>query len=292
MQHATSADTDLLLLIDGHALAFNSWYSSEPPAVIPGFMGMLAGVVKQHHPEGVVVTFDPAPPTFRHDLYPAYKGNRPEPPVRFLDECSELERLLGSYGVQVCKVERYEADDVIGTLVTMAKDSGRRSLIYTCDLDLLQVVDDVTRVHVFSQYWPDRMFDVDAATCRFNGITPPSVPDLKALMGDRSDNLPGVPGIGEKSATIMLKETRNLETLYEDLDRVAAMPVRGGTRLARILDEHREDAFLMKTLATIVCDVPVDIDLSATDIWRSDFPGIGEPLDKLAGGQITGISSL
>jgi DNA polymerase-1 len=235
---------------------------------------MLIGVVNLHEPVGLVVAFDPPPPTFRHELYPEYKSNRPEPPEEFLDECDELERLLRSNDVAVCKVAGFEADDVLGTLSDKASKMGRQSLIYTCDLDLLQVLDEHTEVEVFSQYRVNRTFDTASATRRFNGISPLNIPDLKALMGDRSDNLPGVPGIGEKSATTILLETRDIETLYADLERVTRLPIRGSKRIFRILSEHKDDAFLMKRLATILRDVPIDIDIFGADVRSFDLDAI------------------
>mgnify|MGYP000032313149 CR=1 FL=1 len=198
----------------------------------------------------------------------------PKPPEEFLDECDELEQLLRSNNVTVCKVAGFEADDVLGTLSDKASKAGMNSLIYTCDLDLLQVLDENTEVEVFSQYRETRTFDVASATRRFNGIGPLNIPDLKALMGDRSDNLPGVPGIGERSATAILAETRDIETMYADLEQVARLPIRGSKRIFRILSEHKDDAFLMKRLATIVRDVPIDIDVSGADVRSFDLEAL------------------
>ena len=172
-----------------------------------------------------------------------------------------MEQLLRSKGVPVCKAEGFEADDVLGTLTNKASRKGISSLVYTCDLDLLQVIDENTVVEVFSQYWPTRTFNTESATRRFNGLRPINIPDLKGLMGDKSDNLPGVPGIGEKSATAVLNASGDVETLYENLDLVLDLPIRGVKRIHQLLLDHRKEAFLMKYLATIVRDVPVNIDL-------------------------------
>ena len=134
----------------------------------------------------------------------------------------------------------------------------------------MQVVDENTQVKVFSQYWPTRMFNTESATARF-GLRPVNIPDLKGLMGDRSDNLPGVPGIGEKSAVGLLSETGDIETLYQDLDLVLGLPIRGIRRIHRLLSEHEDEAFLMKRLATIVRDAPIDIDFPLGDFKAADF---------------------
>ena len=260
-----------VVLVDGHAVAFTSWFQSDQNSVIPGFMKMLKDVMKEHGPAGLIVAFDPPPPTFRHELYPDYKANRPTPPDEFLDECSDLEQLLRSKGVPVCKAEGFEADDILGTLTNKASRRGISSLVYTCDLDLLQVTDENTVVEVFSQYWPTRTFNTEAATRRFNGLRPVNIPDLKGLMGDKSDNLPGVPGIGEKTATAVLNVSGDIETLYENLDIVLDLPIRGVKRIHQLLLDHRDEAFLMKYLATIVRDVPLNIDLPLENFPSSDF---------------------
>jgi DNA polymerase-1 len=155
----------------------------------------------------------------------------------------------------------FYAFDFIAKITKKATRRGISSLVYTCDLDLLQVIDENTVVEVFSQYWPTRTFNTEAATRRFNGLKPVNIPDLKGLMGDKSDNLPGVPGIGEKSATAVLNVSDDIETLYENLDLVLDLPIRGAKRVHQLLLDHKDEAFLMKYLATIVRDVPLNIDL-------------------------------
>ena len=142
-------------------------------------------------------------------------------------------------------------------------------MILTSDLDLLQLVSTVTEVEVFSQYWAKRSFDVEAAKRRFGGLAPENIPDYKALAGDTSDNLPGVPGIGAVAATAVLGEYGNLDKVYENLDAISELPIRGAKRVSRLLAEYREQAFLMRTLTTIVCDVPVDVDIDGALIEES-----------------------
>jgi len=147
--------------------------------------------------------------------------------------------------------------------------SGFQTMILTSDLDLLQLVTPVTEVEFFRQYWENRSFDVKAAKRRFGGLAPVNIPDYKALVGDQSDNLPGVPGIGHVSATAVLGEYGNLDEVYENLDAISELPFRGAKRVSRLLAEHREQAFLMRTLTTIVCDVPVDLDLDGATIEKT-----------------------
>ncbi len=147
-------------------------------------------------------------------------------------------------------------------------------MILTSDLDLLQLVSPITEVEVFSQYWATRFFGVAAAKRRFGGIAPENIPDYKALVGDKSDNLPGVPGIGDVSATAVLQACGRLDNVYEDLTVIRESSFRGAKRVAGLLAAHREQAFLMRTLTTIVCDVPVDVDIDGALIEESGLQAV------------------
>ena len=250
-----------LVLIDGHAVAFHCWYTSDPNEVIEGFIDMLDDSVQKHRATHAVITFDPPPPVFRHHLYPDYKAGRPPVPEGFLEECEELRELLTDEGYVVVDQEGYEADDLIGTLSELAERSGFNTLISTCDLDLLQLVTEKVSAEVFSQYWPTRMFDVEKTVTRFKGLRPGQIADYKALAGDRSDNLPGVPGIGDVTATVLLREKGSIEAIYQDLESVSGLPMRGAARTERVLGENRDQAFLMKRLTSIVRDVSLDLNL-------------------------------
>ena len=275
MNTNTQNEQKKLVLVDGHALAFYVWYSDYPHEIIPGFLKSLSRAITNHEPSHLMVTFDPAPPTFRHEIYPEYKANRPPVPEGFLEECEELYGVLDSLDVSHCKVEGFEADDVLGTLNKNASEAGFEVVIRTSDLDLLQLLDTNLTVEVFSQYWPTRTFDIAAASRRFDGVEPHQLPDLKALMGDRSDNLPGVKGIGERSAIALLNEYADLEAVYDYLEEIPAMTFRGAKRVARLLEENRDEAFKMRMLATIVRDIP-----GLTDFEPSLCDGLQTRLDN------------
>lgn len=259
-----------LLLIDGHAVAFHSWFSNYPHRVVPGFFKMLRACMKRHLPTHLIVTFDPPPPTFRHQLYPEYKANRPPAPLGLLEDCERLRERLGQLSVVSSTIDGYEADDVLGTLASKAAASGFTTTILTSDYDLLQVVSPATEVALLSQYWNRMTFDVTAVRKKFSGLAPENIPDYKALVGDKSDNLPGVPGIGAVSTTVMLGHYGNLDDLYENLGSISNMSLRGTKRVIRLLMEHQEQAFLMRTLATIVCDVPVDFPIDKALVNNPD----------------------
>ena len=257
----TTKNKSKLLLVDGHALAFHCWYTSDPNEVTDGFIDLLSDSVHSHEASHAVITFDPPPPVFRHQLYPDYKAGRPPVPEEFLEECEDLKELLLGEGYLLAEIEGYEADDLIGTLSLHAEKLGFTTIISTCDLDLLQLVTETTSAEVFSQYWPTRMFDIETTMKRFKGLRPEQIADYKALAGDPSDNLPGVIGIGDVSATAVLLEKSDIDGVYSDLDSILDLPIRGAARVTHLLTEQKERALLMKKLTTIVRDVPVGIDL-------------------------------
>lgn len=267
MNQPTKNDDRHLLLLDGHALAFHSWFTDA--SVASGFFSLLNSAIDKYRPTHVAVAFDPPPPTFRHHLYPEYKANRPPVPADFLEECAGVEERLDKDKTYRVSCPGYEADDVIGTLARQADQMGLEVTILTCDLDLLQLVSDSVCVEVFSQYWPTRVFGIPEVVARFQGLSPSAIPDYKALAGDRSDNLPGVPGIGDKAATALLQEYRSISGIYEGIESVSDLKVRGARRLQRLLIEYQEQAYTMLQLTTIVrsgeieqwCDLRTSIDL-------------------------------
>ena len=250
-----------LLILDGHAVAFHSWFTSFPSNVAEGFIYMLDDLVDRHQPTHVAITFDPPPPVFRHLIYPAYKEGRPPAPKRFIEECEGLKGWLRNEKYLLVEIDGYEADDAIGTLSSQASRRGINTVIATCDLDILQLVDDRVTVEVFSQYHPTRFFDVQRTIDRFSGLIPSQIADYKALAGDKSDNLPGVPGIGDVTATALLNKRTSLEDIYRDLSFVKELGLRGPGRIFKILKENRAQAFMMKKMTTIVCDIDLDSDL-------------------------------
>ena len=250
-----------LLLIDGHAAAYHCWFTSYPNEVLEGFMELLEDLSIKYQADKLVVAFDPLPPLFRHLLYPSYKAGRPPAPEEFIYEYEELRVHLAGEGFTSVEVDGYEADDVLGTLSTRATKSGFKTTIATCDLDLLQLVNEQVSVELFSQYWPTRIFDVEKTRSRFKGLCPSQVPDYKALAGDRLDNLPGVPGIGDVTATALLHEKESVEGIYKDIDSLKSIPLRGIDRIVGIISRNKEQAYLMKKLTTIICDVEITIDL-------------------------------
>ncbi|RLC79491.1 MAG: DNA polymerase I, partial [Chloroflexi bacterium] len=253
-----------LALIDGHSLAYRAFHAlpvdiktsqGELTNAIFGFTSMLLNVLRDEKPTHVAVTFDKGR-TFRHDIYPEYKAHRAKMPDEMRSQMARIRQVVETLGIPVFEQEGYEADDLLGTLSRQAEEQGVNTLIVTGDRDLLQLVDE--RVHVLTsrrRFSDTTVYDTEGVKQRY-GLTPGQLLDLKAMMGDQSDNIPGVRGVGEKTATKLLQQYGSLEEIYAHLDEVQ-------TRFRNKLDEGREMAHLSRRLGAIVRDAPVQLDLDA-----------------------------
>ena len=252
-----------VLLLDGYSLAYRAFFalpetlgtsSGQVTNAVFGFTSMLIKLEAEERPDAVIACMDKGAPQFRLDQYPAYKAGRSETPQTLRQQFPLIREVLEALCLPVVELEGYEADDVLGALSFQASETGIYTRIVTCDLDLLQLVSPVIGVEVFSQYWPTRIFDVQATRFRFDGLDPAQLPDYKALVGDSSDNLPGVRGIGARTASSLLSKYGHLEEIYDDLENIPSMKLRGSKRVQQLLRENYEEAFKMRTLTTIVCD--------------------------------------
>ncbi|MCX2726193.1 DNA polymerase I [Thermomicrobium sp. 4228-Ro] len=253
-----------LVLVDGHGLAYRAYHalpptlatsSGEPTHVVFGFASMLLEVLNDFQPDYVIVCFDSGK-SFRQDLFREYKAHRPETPDDLKRQLDRIRQLLDALAIPIVTSEGYEADDLIGTLARQAVEQGLDVLIVSGDTDLLQLVDERVRVILpgrqrFGDY---RVYDRQAVLERY-GFTPERLPEYKALVGDPSDNIPGVPGIGEKTAAKLIQAFPSLEALLEQLETVEPARVREALRAAR------ETVLTSRSLATIVRHTPVKLDL-------------------------------
>lgn len=262
-------DTPRLVLIDGHALAYRAYFaltrasedsrwitkSGEPTAGTYGFTSILLRLLEQDHPEYLAVSFDTGR-TFRDDLYTEYKATRDKMPDDLRPQLERIREVVAAFGIPILEADGFEADDVLGTVARMAEEADVRIHILTGDRDLLQLVDDRVHVLLAGQKLSEAVdYGPNEVEAKF-GVRPEQFVDYKALVGDTSDNIPGVRGIGEKTAVSLLKEHGSLADVYEHLD---AVPERFRTKLL----EGRENAFLSQTLSRIVTDVPLTFDLEA-----------------------------
>ncbi len=261
-----------LVLIDGHALAYRAFHAlpedmktlqGELTNAVYGFTSMLLNVLREERPTHIAVTFDKGF-TFRHDMYPDYKAHRTRMPEEMRSQMERVRQVVETLDIPVFEQEGYEADDLLGTLARQAEEQGVDTLIVTGDMDLLQLVGEHTRVLTSRWRFSDTVtYDLEGVERRYKGLVPAQLADFKALAGDKSDNIPGVSGVGEKTAIKLLQQYGSLETIYEHLDEVQ-------TRFRKKLEVGRNLAFLSRRLAIIVCDAPVQLNLDACRVRSFD----------------------
>ncbi len=260
------------ILIDGNALVHRAFHALPPLATkdgelvnaVYGFLLIFFKAIKEIKPEYVAVTFDKAKKTFRHEMYTEYKATRVKAPQELYDQIPRIKELVKLLNVPVYELDGYEADDVIGTICHL-KTVDRpdiETMIVTGDLDTLQLVDDNTKVYALKRGLSDTIiYDDKAVQGRFDGLNPDQMVDYKSLKGDPSDNIPGVKGIGEKTAINLLKQFKSLDNLYKNID---SKKISESVREKLI--EHKDEAFMSYRLATIVIDAPVKFELNDAKI--------------------------
>ncbi|MDA1278581.1 MAG: DNA polymerase I [Chloroflexi bacterium] len=263
-------DDRLFLLVDGHAIVFRAWFavrdhlitsSGQNTTGVSGFMTMFLKVLREQSPTHVAVTFDTKAPTFRKEMFPEYKAQRQEVDPALHEQIPILKEILAPMGVPVYEYEGFEADDLIGTLSKQATEQGFRTLILTGDADQLQLVDEKTSLLMYTGWGDAKIYDPAGVAERYDGLGPDFVAEIKALEGDTSDNIPGVPGVGKKSARAVLTELGHFDSLFSRLNEIENIPgLRGAKRTMKLLEEHRETAAKALVLTSIVRDVPVQFD--------------------------------
>jgi 5'-3' exonuclease len=249
-------------LIDGHVYVFRAFHSLPPlqaPDGTPtgaayGFAGMLLRYLAEEAPTHVGVAFDHALTSFRNALEPGYKLGRTEPPEELEPQFALCEELVRALGVAAWSVPDFEADDVIATLATRLASRGARVRVVTSDKDLVQLVREDGRI-LWHDFARGRTLDAAGVRERF-GVAPEQIPDYLGLVGDAVDNLPGVPGVGPRTASALLARFGTIEAIPADPEKWKGLPVRGAARLAERIDAHRERALRSRALATLRRDVP------------------------------------
>ena len=251
---------DKIILLDGNSLSYRAFYAM--PALknkkglytnsVYGFTLMLERILEDTKPKYALVAFDKGKETFRHKSYEAYKGTRDKTPTELVEQFGYVRELIESYGIKYEEHLDYEADDIIGSYAKIAEKAGLEVIIVSGDKDLTQLASDNITVY----YTKRGVTEIDYYTPEFinekYGLTPQQIIDMKGLMGDKSDNIPGIPGVGEKTAIKLLTEYETVESVLENIDNIS------GKKLKERLTEGKEDAILSKKLATIFTDVPVD----------------------------------
>ncbi|HLQ10325.1 MAG TPA: DNA polymerase I, partial [Ktedonobacteraceae bacterium] len=255
-----------LMVVDGHAMIHRAFHAvpedlatskGEVVNATFGFTSILIKELADIKPEYVAVAFDRPRPTFRHIEYPAYKAHRPTLPDIMRSQFGRIREIVEAFGIPIYEKDGYEADDVIGTLSVQATRLGVDTIILTGDMDTLQLVNEHVRVKIAKRGIADVSdYGIPEVVERY-GLPPEKLPDFKGLVGDTSDNIPGVPGIGPKTATKLLTEYGDLEGVLAHIDELSP-------KEQRLLKEQRAQALQSKHLATIVLNVPVQLDLEAS----------------------------
>lgn len=256
-----------LFLLDAYALIYRAYYAliKNPrinskglnTSAILGFVNTLEDVLKKQNPTHIGIAFDPAGPTFRHEAYPEYKAQREETPEAIREGVPIIKEIIRAYRIPILEVQGYEADDVIGTLATQAGEKGITTYMMTPDKDYGQLVDE--NVLMFRPKYGDKEFDVlgtEEVKAKFGLSDPKQVIDYLGLMGDSSDNIPGCPGVGEKTAQKLIAQFGSIESLLERTDELKGA-------LRKKVEENREMIKFSKFLATIKTDVPITLDMDA-----------------------------
>ncbi|KAB2824891.1 DNA polymerase I [Aliivibrio finisterrensis] len=250
------------ILVDGSSYLFRAYHAApnftngdgQPTGAVYGVINMLRSLLKQFETDRIAVIFDAKGKTFRNDMYPEYKANRPPMPDDLRCQIEPLHKLIKAMGLPLISIPGVEADDVIGTLASQASKAGIPVLISTGDKDMAQLVDEnVTLINTMTNV----VMGPEGVVEKF-GIGPELIIDYLALMGDKVDNIPGVPGVGDKTATALLQGIGGLEALYANLDDIAPLGFRGSKTMAKKLVDNKEGAYLSYELATIKLDVELD----------------------------------
>lgn len=259
---------DKFLVIDGSSLIHRAFFALPPlmnkqglhTGAVYGLCNMLLKLLGEVNPRYMAVAFDKSRKTFRTEMYAAYKGQRKPTPSELSEQFPLAMKVLSTMGIATLELDNYEADDIIGTFAVHAPQNVE-VIIVTGDRDELQLIDKRTKVYYTKRGISDiQIFDEAEFAANYEGLVPKQLIELKGLMGDTSDNIPGVPGVGPKTAMKLIKEYTDVETVLANIDKVS------GKSLKTKLSEHQEEALLSKKLATIYTDAPVDLSMSAYEL--------------------------
>lgn len=268
-----------LLVIDGNSIANRAFYGIRnmsspdgfPTNMIYGFISMMESARKITDADGVVVAFDVHAPTFRHKAFEEYKAGRASKPDEFHLQMQKLQEILPNMGIACLGVEGYEADDILGTIARNCTEKGHQCVLYTGDKDSFQLIDDNVVVLFPQNGGTGLIIDKDEIAKKYNGLVPAQLVDLKGLQGDKSDNIPGVPGIGEKTAINLIAQYGDIDKIYNDID---SLDITASVR--KKLEAGRESAFMSREIGTICKEVP-----GVSKISVQDFVGCEANVEAL-----------
>ncbi len=275
----------LLILLDGHAMVYRAFYAIQNPMTVRttgeevrgvyGFLNTFLRNLSDLEPTHCAIAFDLSGPTFRHAQYDEYKAQRPPMPPELRQQVERVREIMGAFRIPVFEEEGYEADDVLGTLCRKAEEQGVDTIVLTGDTDELQLVSERVRVLLSYSVQRTTMYDVAKVKERYGGLGPEVVPDIKALQGDTTDNIPGVPGVGAKTAIKLLTQFGSVEGIIERLDEVKP------PRTQQSIRDHVDELERGKFLTTIVRNLDIDLDMDKMRLWEYDRAEVLEKLKEL-----------
>ncbi|MEW6510345.1 MAG: DNA polymerase I [Bacteroidota bacterium] len=270
------SSTERLFLLDGMALAYRAYFSfiSRPlinskgvnTSAVYGFVTMLMKILEEEKPEHVAVVFDTKEPTFRHEMYPDYKATRQKMPETMAAQMEILKEVVRAFNTPLLELPGFEADDIIGTLARRAEREGVLTMMVTGDKDFMQLISPLVKMYRPGKSGGDAEVVEESGVLEKFGVTPDKVIDVLGLIGDTSDNVPGVPGVGEKTAIPLIQRYGSIEELYRHAEEI---PQKG---LREKLLKNRELAILSKRLVTIDTQVPLEVDFHSLRASRRDTP--------------------
>lgn len=261
-----------LYLIDGNSYFYRAYYAIRglstsgglPTNAIFGFTNMLMKIIREKKPDGIAISFDSPVPTERHRLFEDYKAHRPETPEDLIQQIPHIRRMISAFNIRIFEMPGYEADDILGTIARRAESEGANVFIVTGDKDMLQLVDNRVRIY---DPMKDRVFDKAFVRERY-GVGPERITDFLALTGDAVDNIPGIKGVGEKTARELLAEFGSLDDILNNAEKIKR------DRLKRLIHEYADMARLSRTLATLNTAVPVDPSIQEFSLRAPDWQAL------------------
>ncbi len=271
-----------IMILDGNSLLFRAFYAMPPlktkkgqyTNAVYGFLSMLYKLLDEYSPEYICVAFDPKKPSFRHEQYKDYKATRAKAPNELVEQFQLIRDVLNVHNIKCIEIDGFEADDVAGTFADAAEEQGAEVYLVTSDKDYLQLINDGIRVILTKKGVTNtEEMDVQAMWDTY-GISPAQFVDLKALMGDQSDNIPGVGGIGEKTALKLIQEYGSLDGVYENIDSIKG-------KLKEKLEADKMQAYMSQTLARIIRDIPVEFNIDEYKIQKPDSKKLLSLYDEL-----------
>lgn len=280
-----SKPRERLFLLDGSALAYRAYYSfisrplitskGEHTSAVYGFVNALMKILDEEKPDHIAVVFDRPEPTFRHKMYEPYKATRQKMPEDMASQLARLREVVEAFNVPILEMAGYEADDIMGTLAHKAEKESIETYLVTSDKDFMQLISPLTKIYRPGKSGDEwEIIDFEHVEEKF-GVTPDKVVEVLGLTGDKSDNVPGVPGIGEMTAIPLVREYGTIENILENIDKISK------PALQQKLRENKEIALLSKTLVTIDTNVPIDVDIHQLKTQQKDIAKLTELFTEL-----------